>query len=325
MSKKCIGCGVVLQDKDKNLDGYVENIDHMICERCFMIKNYGRSKDINKSNVDYMKIINNIKCNDLVVYVSSILTVNLDYLDRFKNVILVLTKRDIIPKSVKDMKIITYLKNRYKNIIDIVIVSAYKKYNLDVLYNDLLEYGKNKKIYFVGITNSGKSSLINEMIKSYNGTTGMITTSNYPSTTLGIVEVKIGELVISDTPGLIVRDSIVNYLDNKDIKMINSKKEIKPITFQVKGHGAILIEELIRIEYDTVGSSITFYMTNNLNIKGISRNNPRLREVSYQEYKLDNDKDLVIEDIGFLKCTKKIDIRVYTNRKINVRVRDNLI
>ena len=132
MSKKCIGCGVVLQDKDKNLDGYVENIDYMICERCFMIKNYGRSKDINKSNFDYMEIINNIKSDDLVVYVSSILTVNLDYLDRFKNVILVLTKRDIIPKSVKDMKIITYLKNRYKNIIDIVIVSAYKKYNLDV-------------------------------------------------------------------------------------------------------------------------------------------------------------------------------------------------
>lgn len=325
MSKKCIGCGVVLQDKDKNLDGYVENIDHMICERCFMIKNYGRSKDINKSNVDYMKIINNIKGNDLVVYVSSILTVNLDYLDRFKNVILVLTKRDIIPKSVKDMKIITYLKNRYKNIIDIVIVSAYKKYNLDILYNDLLEYGKNKKIYFVGITNSGKSSLINEMIKSYNGTNGMITTSNYPSTTLGIVEVKIGELVISDTPGLIVRDSIVNYLDNKDIKMINSKKEIKPVTFQIKGSGVILINDILRVEYETDISSMTFYMSNNLTIKSISKNNPRLNDSEYIELDISDNQDIVIEDVGFIKCTNKLKARVLYRDKISVRIRDNLI
>lgn len=325
MSKKCIGCGVVLQDKDKNLDGYVENIDHMICERCFMIKNYGRNKDINKSNVDYMKIINNIKDNDLVVYVSSILTVNLDYLDRFKNIILVLTKRDIIPKSVKDMKIITYLKNRYKNIIDIVIVSAYKKYNLDVLYNDLLEYGKNKKIYFVGITNSGKSSLINEMIKSYNGTNGMITTSNYPSTTLGIVEVKIGELVISDTPGLIVRDSIVNYLDNKDIKMINSKKEIKPVTFQIKGSGVILINDILRVEYETDISSMTFYMSNNLTIKSISKNNPRLNDSEYIELDISDNQDIVIEDVGFIKCTNKLKARILYRDKISVRIRDNLI
>ena len=290
-----------------------------------MIKNYGRSKDINKSNVDYMKIINNIKGNDLVVYVSSILTVNLDYLDRFKNVILVLTKRDIIPKSVKDMKIITYLKNRYKNIIDIVIVSAYKKYNLDILYNDLLEYGKNKKIYFVGITNSGKSSLINEMIKSYNGTNGMITTSNYPSTTLGIVEVKIGELVISDTPGLIVRYSIVNYLDNKDIKMINSKKEIKPVTFQIKGSGVILINDILRVEYETDISSMTFYMSNNLTIKSISKNNPRLNDSEYIELDISDNQDIVIEDVGFIKCTNKLKARILYRDKISVRIRDNLI
>ena len=65
---------------------------------------------------------------------------------------------------------------------------------------------------------------------------------------------------------------------------INTKKEIKPITFQVKGVGAKLIDEMIRIEYDTTMSSMTFYMTNNLNIKTISMNNPRLIDGEIQEF-----------------------------------------
>ena len=41
MNKKCLGCGIPLQDKDINLDGYISNIDKNICTRCFKIKNYG--------------------------------------------------------------------------------------------------------------------------------------------------------------------------------------------------------------------------------------------------------------------------------------------
>ena len=102
MSKKCFGCGVILQDVDANQDGYVEDMSHDICQRCFMIKNYGHNKSIDKTNDDYLEIFDKIHNDDLVVYISSLLTLNLDYIDRFKNVMLVLTKRDVIPKSVKE-------------------------------------------------------------------------------------------------------------------------------------------------------------------------------------------------------------------------------
>lgn len=322
---KCVGCGVILQDDDPKKDGYVTDMTHELCERCFTIKNYGQNRDISKNNTDYMAILKRIRNDDLVVYISSLLTLNLDYIDRFKNVILVLTKRDILPKSIKDNKIINYIKKRYDNVLDVLVVSAIKKKNLDLLYDTINKYGINKKIYFVGITNSGKSTLINAMNKSYNGVDGVITTSNFPSTTLSLLDVKIRDLSIKDTPGIVVTDSIINYLDNKCIKKINSKKEIKPITFQIKGKGAILLDEFLRIEYNTDISSMTFYVSNSLSVKSISLKNPRMLDYESYVYKIDDNKDLVIEDIGFIKITNKCVIKAYYKDKMVLRIRDNLI
>ena len=313
---KCVGCGVLLQNIDKNKDGYVSSLEHKICERCFVIKNYGQNKVISKTNVDYMEILDKINEDDLVVYVSSLLTLN---------VILVLTKRDVLPKSVKDNKIVKYINERYFNILDTVIVSAYKKVNLDTLYNKLNSYGNGKNIYFVGITNSGKSTLINEMIKSYNGYSGEITMSNYPSTTLGVVDVKIGNLMIKDTPGIVIDNSLVNYMDMTGIKKINSKKEIKPITFQLKNIGGILVEDILRIEYSCEETSMTFYMSNNVDISSISLQNPRMSDCQYIEYDLKDKQDIVIEDLGFIKVTHGCKVKLFYKNNLYVYTRDNLI
>ena len=321
---KCIGCGALLQNESEYKDGYVEDMSYVICKRCFTIKNYGQNAIVKKSNVDYIGIINKIRDNDYVFYVSSLLTLNLDYLDKFKEVILVLTKRDIIPKSVKDEKIVSYIKKRYKNVKDVIIVSAYKKYNLDLLYNKLKQC-INNDIYFVGITNSGKSTLINTLIKCYNGYNGDITMSNYPSTTLDIIDVDVDGINIKDTPGIVIENSIINCLDNKGIKKINSKKEIKPITKQIEGVGAILIDELVRIEYETTKSSMTFYISNNLNVESINMHNPRLLDEYIRRYEINDNQDLVIEDIGFIKFTKKTIVKICCKNDIYMYVRDKLV
>ena len=86
MNSKCIGCGIKLQNENELMDGYVSDSDHRLCCRCFKIKNYGQNRDVILGNDDYLKIIDSISDNDLVVYVSSLLTLNLDYVKRFKNV-----------------------------------------------------------------------------------------------------------------------------------------------------------------------------------------------------------------------------------------------
>ena len=41
MTKKCIGCGLELQNIYKDDKGYTPNLDYVYCKRCFRLKNYG--------------------------------------------------------------------------------------------------------------------------------------------------------------------------------------------------------------------------------------------------------------------------------------------
>ena len=320
---KCIGCGSILQDTDKNKDGYVLDINDKLCQRCFRIRYYNEYKNTIRDNNDYLKILDSINNDDLVVYVTSLLDIRLDYIDSFKNVIVVLTKRDILPKSVKDEKLIKYIKSRY-NPLEVIVVSSVKNYNIDYLFDTLRQYKKNN-IYVVGTTNGGKSTLINKLIKNYSDNDVVITSSMYPSTTLDKIEINILGLNIIDTPGLINKGSIVNYIDNNLLKKITIKKEIKPKTYQLTGKGSVLIEDLIRLDYDTEGTSMTIYVNNLVNIRFLGKDNNKLLDGKCNKFSLDNNKDIVISDLCFIKFTKNVNLNIYSNYDVLIYERDNLI
>ena len=320
---KCIGCGSILQDTDKNKDGYVLDINDKLFQRCFRIRYYNEYKNTIRDNNDYLKILDSINNDDLVVYVTSLLDIRLDYIDSFKNVIVVLTKRDILPKSVKDEKLIKYIKSRY-NPLEVIVVSSVKNYNIDYLFDTLRQYKKNN-IYVVGTTNGGKSTLINKIIKNYSDNDVVITSSMYPSTTLDKIEINILGLNVIDTPGLINKGSIVNYIDNNLLKKITIKKEIKPKTYQLNGKGSILIEDLIRLDYDTKGTSMTIYVNNLVNIRFLGKDNNKLLDGKCNKFSLDNNKDIVISDLCFIKFTKNVNLNIYSNYDVLIYERDNLI
>lgn len=324
MIKKCIGCGYYLQDKDKNGLGYVPDINRELCERCFRLKNYGNYQSVTLNNIDYKKIINNIPTTSLVVYVVSLLNFNLDFINDFNNYMIVLTKKDLLPKTVKDEKLLKYVKNKVNNCLDIEIVSANKNCSIDKLYNKIKEYGKNKDIYFVGMTNSGKSTLINTFIKNYTNETPKITTSIYPSTTLNKINITIGDLKIIDTPGLLNTKSILNYLPLNEIKKITPKRELKPRSYQIKGSAKLLIENYLQINIQG-SDNIVFFISNNLNIKRITRDNESLKNKYKHNLVLNSNNDIVIDDLCFIKFQKAIQVEVYTLHDINVTLRNNLI
>lgn len=324
MIKKCMGCGVILQDIDMNKEGYTQDIENEICERCFRLKNYGEYKEVTFGNDTYKEILSNIPKDSLVVYLTSLLNINLEYVKDFKNVIVVLTKKDLLPKSVKDYKLIDYVSKQINNYLDIEIISSLKNYNLDSLLSKIKKYCNNKDVYFVGMTNSGKSTLINKIIKNYSEDEIEVTTSIYPSTTLNKIEINFDDFKIIDTPGLLSEGSILNSLNLKEIKKITPKKEIKPRSYQLKGEGSLIIENYIRLDYYT-DNNIAIYLANSLNITKMTQNNPKLKDSNTYKFSLENGKDIVIEDLCFIKFTKKCKIDIYTPLKVNVYERDNLI
>lgn len=313
MSKKCLGCGNLLDD----------NYDKDLCERCFRLKYYGEYQVTNKSNIDYFKILDSISENDLVLYITSIFNINLEYLKKFKNVIIVITKKDILPKSIKDLKIINYIKKHYGE-YDIEVISSVKNYNLDNLMNKIKKYNKNK-VYLVGNTNSGKSTLLNKIIINYSDNNPSITTSIYPSTTLDVINVNIDNITFIDTPGIIDEGSIINYIDNNTLKVITPKKEIKPRTYQINGKGSLIIENMIRLDYEVEIGSMTIYISNAVNIVRVGFNNNKLHELGKREFNLEKRKDIVITDLCFIKLIGLVKVQIYANSNIKIYERDNLI
>ena len=324
MIKKCLGCGVILQNSNMTKEGYISDLEKDICERCFKLKYYGQYQEVNLNNETYKQILLEIPKDALVVYLTSLLNINLDYIKEFKNVIIVLTKKDLLPKSVKDYKLVNYISKMTDNCLDIEIISSIKNYNLDNLLSKIKKYSNNKEVYFVGLTNSGKSTLINKLIKNYSEKDIEVTTSMYPSTTLNTIEINLDNLKIIDTPGLLSNGSVLNSLSLKEIKKITPKKEIKPRSYQLKGSGSLVIEDYIRIDYFT-DNNLTIYLANNLNITKMTHDNPRLKDTNKHNFTLSKDKDIVVEDLCFIKFTKECKIDIYTPLKVNIYDRDNLI
>lgn len=329
MNKKCLGCGAVLQTEFNDQEGYTKDLDNKLCERCFRINNYGDYKVIVKDNNEFLNILKSIsETKDLVVLVVDLLNINQELLNLSEiitnPVLLVLSKRDLLPKSLFEEKILNYMSRFNLNIIDKIIISSNKNYQFDELYEKINLYKKSKNVYVVGFTNAGKSTMINKLLYNYSESDTRITTSILPSTTLNNIEISLNEdLTIIDTPGLLDKGNIINYVEGKDLKVIVPTKEIKPITYQIKNRQIVEIDKYAFIEC-LDKTNITLFMSNRLDIK---RNYKSLDFNDFDTYELDvlAGEDIVIVGLGFIKVSKDSKFKIHVLKNVLVYKRDSLI
>jgi Predicted GTPases len=311
----CKGCGVSFPEERE------------YCERCFRIKHYSDYKKVNKTNDEYEKILTEIgKQEDLVVLVVDLFMIPESFKDLKKllknDILLILTKRDVIPFRVTDDKLKDYVENFNLNIKDIEVISSKKNHNFDNLYEKINKYKKSNNVYVVGYTNAGKSTMINNLIYHYSDLSSDITTSIMPSTTLGNIEVKLNdELTLIDTPGLLVENSFMNEVDGKILKRIMPDREIKPKTYQIKGKQYIYIEDLCKMEIEDM--NLTFFVSNKIKIERFFKEKNNLPFI--KEIEVNDGEDLVIEGLGFIKCTKKGVIKLELLYDANIYTRKTLI
>ncbi len=322
---KCIGCGVILQDTNKDKEGYTPNLNNNLCERCFKIRHYNEYKYIDKDNAYYKQILKQIeKENNLVLLVTDFLNLeHLNTLNITSNIILVISKRDIISRNIDETKLLDNIKLNL-NIKEKLIIGTKNNYHLDELYNAIMKYKTSNKVYVIGYTNAGKSTLINSFIKNYGNNENFITTSNLPSTTLDLIENKINEnLILIDTPGLLDEGSVFDIYHNSLNKII-PKKEIRPINIQVKIPQTIYIDDIAKI-YIEQNNSLIFYMSNDLNIRRVYKKLIKNDDLKEYTLNINSKEDLIIKGLGFIRFSKKSTIKLYLKENVKYVIRKSIL
>lgn len=264
----CYGCGQILQCEDESQAGYVpekilETKENILCQRCFKLQHYNTNSEIELVESDYITILKSIAQEDaLLVYVVDVFnfeTSMINNINQYLNnqkVLVLANKRDLIPSSVKDEKLIGWIKEKLnncgvKNIFEIIMASGQTNYNVDLILNKIDELREGKDVYIIGNANVGKSTFINSLLKNYsNETDKFITTSSFPGTTLNVIRIPLDtKSYIYDTPGIIQKDSMLYAVEPRILKYILPRKEIKPLTFQLKEKQTLLLGGLAAFDF----------------------------------------------------------------------------
>jgi hypothetical protein len=364
---QCIGCGVNIQTEGKEAIGYTPTAalekgletGEVYCQRCFRLRHYNEIQDVSLTDDDFLRLLNELGQKDaLIVNVVDIFDFNgslIPGLHRFVGdnpVLLVGNKVDILPKSLKKSKLTQWMKERAHEAglrpVDVLLTSAKKSHELSNLLDAIEQYRENRDVYVVGVTNVGKSTLINQIIRQTAGVQELITTSRFPGTTLDKIEIPLddGHFLI-DTPGIIHRHQMAHYLGKKDLKIIAPHKEIKPKSYQLNPEQTLFLGGLARFDFiQGDRSSFIAYVSNDVEIHrtklekadafyekhvGGLLQPPRadekeeFPELVRFEFSVKEKTDIVFAGLGWITVTKPCVVAGWAPRGVDVLRRKALI
>jgi len=361
---KCFGCGAIIQNQDEKKIGYVPkktiDNDQILCQRCFKLRHYHQLSQTSLTKDDYLRILQTIGEKDcLVVYIIDLFDFNgcqIQGLVRHtggNDIYVLANKRDILPKSLKEVKLEHWVRRQLKNEgikpINVKITSGLKKLNFDVIYDEIEEYRKGRDVYVVGVTNVGKSTFINALLKHYASVNdeALITVSEFPGTTLDLIQIPLDEnSYLYDTPGIVNSHQMTHFVKTEDLETIIPKSEMRPMTFQLKPEQTLYFSGLARLDYlEGQINSMTCYFsrylqihrTKTINADQLYNRHKTLKmeiegmstidQMKTYEFSIKNGKcDIVISGLGFITINGKGGkVRVHVPKDVWVLKREALI
>ena len=165
------------------------------------------------------------------------------------------------------------------------------------------------------------------VIKDYGNGDTKLTVAPLPSTTLNNINIPINErLTLIDTPGIIDNANIINHVDKKMYKKLNSKKELRPKTFQIVKNQSLIIDNLVRINYlDGDINSFTFYIPNEIKTRRLRFKSNALTNLTRKVIDIKYGEDLVILGLGFIKIVAACKIELFIDKDVKIFTRKNMI
>ncbi len=262
MTRKCTGCGTVLQNTDDQAPGYVPDLNMAYCQRCFRMIHYDRHDSVEVEplkQLDHLKNLEGDFCwiMDVIDLETSL---NSQFAEFYRNreVLVILNKCDLLPETVKEDRIISYVRER---LIQLsvkcrgIITRGFSHH----FREDFSECCRpDRKTYFTGVANVGKSTVINHLLKE-----NRLTANRHPSTTLNTNEIETDYGIICDTVGLVADNSVQAYLKSSDLKKAVPSKPINPVIFQLDGNQTVSIGGICRMDfYNCHDFTAVFYISN---------------------------------------------------------------
>lgn len=361
---RCIGCGSIIQTDNQKKAGYVpaskltDNTDELVCRRCFRLKNYNEVSPTGVTEEDFFHIVSEIgRTDSLIVKIIDIFDIEgsmipqIAKLTNNNDLIVIANKTDLLPKSIKEGKLLHHLRkiisdNNLKP-LDVFLMSALKYKNIDKIINEIMFYAKDRDIYVVGATNVGKSTFINSILKAYaDAAKDVITVSHTAGTTLDIIKIPIGDNDLIDTPGIINKNQITHYLNDKGVKIITPKKEIKTKVYQLNSEQTLFVGGLARIDYLTgektsfvcyFGEFLKIHRTKLSNADELYKNQvgtlltPPFEEEPFilkpHTFRMmgNTKHDIVIPGLGFITVKGNMTVKVHVHEALTPYIREALI
>ncbi|BAL62548.1 GTP-binding protein YqeH [Melissococcus plutonius DAT561] len=364
---QCIGCGAVIQTETPKKLGYLpksayekgKEKQEIYCQRCFRLRHYNEIQSVDLTNDDFLRLLNELNKEDaLIINLVDIFDFDgslISSLSRFVGnnpILLIGNKRDILPKSLKKHKLIKWMKERAYDEglrpIDIQLISAKNPSEIVELLETIEYYRNGRDVYIVGVTNVGKSTLINQIIKQTSGEEEVITTSQFPGTTLDKIKIPLadGQFLI-DTPGIIHHHQMAHYLGKKELKKIMPQKEIKPKIYQLNAGQILFFGGMARFDF-IMGDRNSFiaYLANDLTIHRTKMANadafygkhlggllepPNQKEVAgfpelvRYEFSIKEKSDIVFSGLGWITVTSPGIVAGWAPKGVSVLKRKALI
>lgn len=363
MDLKCQGCGVKIQTTDKDKAGYTPKSsltnEDLLCQRCFRLKHYNETQDVAVTDDDFLRMVSSIRDADgLIVHVVDIfdiagtLLTSLPRIVGNNPIILVGNKLDLLPKSTNKRKLTDWLRSSAKNagikVKDVFLISSVKGHGVEELATQIDILRNKKDVYIVGVTNVGKSTFINHIIKQASGEKSVITTSYFPGTTLGFIEIPLeDDTYLIDTPGIVNKQQMAHYVSDKDLKLITPHKEIKARNYQLNSGQTLFIGGLGRLDF-VKGDKETFvcYFSNQIPIHRTKLENADhlydnhvgdllsppdektlaiLPSLSKSTFKINESSDIVFPGLGWITIKgQNVIVDAYSPKGVAVSIRKSL-
>ncbi len=350
---RCYNCGAVLQSKKSKEKGFIdaELLDEfnggnqvLYCQKCFDIMK-GINTGALEQNIDKAttKILDDAVATDAyIIWVVDLFTfngsLNPEVAKKLKalKVAVIGTHKDLFSSLIKEEVLARFLTERFNEFgiypESVTILGNDNDVDIRALMDKFNEARQAHDIYLIGSKSSGKTVLINKMLKHYvNNTRWPIKSENYRGTNIKVMSIPLSNSsFLYELPGFSLATSVMSKVEKDVQKLIVPKRRIETHYRTLAKGDALAVGSLAYFElYSGKPTAIKFYCAEPVEIKKLSaskvmdfieENNRKrslrpvseritsFRDYDFFEYTMENDgemHDISIEGLGWISFPAK--------------------